>query len=161
MSWLQVVELAIDHAVARDEARPPGELLDIATEELSHPAPVFHGDTLYCESEVLDVRPSSSKPDRGVVKVAGDDAGKFLNVLLTVDDATVTPPHARFTALLSACSTRARRSVDAPTSHAPHVRVSSSGWTLPRSFRLLATLRRTSDAESSLNSSSNWSTFSG
>src|SRR5574338_1007415 len=44
-------------------------IANLATEELSHPAPVFHGDTLFVESEVLDVRPSSSKPDRGVVKV--------------------------------------------------------------------------------------------
>ena len=44
-------------------------IANLATEDLSHPAPVFHGDTLYCESEVLEVRPSKSKPDRGVVKV--------------------------------------------------------------------------------------------
>src|SRR5918997_1332216 len=44
-------------------------IANLATEELSHPAPVFHGDTLFCESEVLDVTPSRSKPDRGVVKV--------------------------------------------------------------------------------------------
>jgi acyl dehydratase len=44
-------------------------IANLATEDLSHPSPVFHGDTLYCESEVLEVRPSSSKPDRGVVKV--------------------------------------------------------------------------------------------
>ena len=44
-------------------------IANLATEELSHPAPVFHGDTLYCESEVLEVRPSRSKLDRGVVQV--------------------------------------------------------------------------------------------
>ena len=44
-------------------------IANLATEELSHPSPVFHGDTLFAESEVLEVRPSSSKPDRGVVKV--------------------------------------------------------------------------------------------
>ncbi len=44
-------------------------IANLATEELSHPNPVFHGDTLYVESEVLEVKPSSSKPDRGVVKV--------------------------------------------------------------------------------------------
>src|ERR687887_584866 len=44
-------------------------IANLATEELRHPAPVFHGDTLYCESEVLEIRPSSSKPDRGTVKV--------------------------------------------------------------------------------------------
>src|SRR5919108_4794466 len=44
-------------------------IANLATEELKHPAPVFHGDTLFAESEVLDVKPSQSKPDRGVVKV--------------------------------------------------------------------------------------------
>jgi len=44
-------------------------IANLATEELSHPAPVFHGDTLFVESEVLEVRPSGSKPDRGVVRV--------------------------------------------------------------------------------------------
>ena len=31
-------------------------IANLATEELSHPAPVFHGDTLFCESEVLEVK---------------------------------------------------------------------------------------------------------
>jgi len=44
-------------------------IANLATEELKHPEPVFHGDTLFCETEVLEVRPSRSKPDRGVVKV--------------------------------------------------------------------------------------------
>ena len=44
-------------------------IANLATEELSHPNPVFHGDTLYCESEVLEVRASKSKLDRGIVKV--------------------------------------------------------------------------------------------
>jgi acyl dehydratase len=44
-------------------------IANLATEELSHPAPVFHGDTLYVESEVLEKRESKSKPDRGTVKV--------------------------------------------------------------------------------------------
>jgi acyl dehydratase len=44
-------------------------IANLATEELSHPAPVFHGDTLFAESEVLEVKPSESKPDRGVVRV--------------------------------------------------------------------------------------------
>lgn len=40
-------------------------------------------------------------PDRGVVKVAGDDARSFLNGLLTIDTATVSPERARFAALLT------------------------------------------------------------
>jgi len=44
-------------------------IANLATEDLKHPAPVFHGDTLFCESEVLEVKPSQSKQDRGVVRV--------------------------------------------------------------------------------------------
>lgn len=44
-------------------------IANLATEGLSHPNPVFHGDTLFAETEVLEVRPSRSKPDRGLVKV--------------------------------------------------------------------------------------------
>ena len=40
-------------------------------------------------------------PDRGVVKVDGDDARKFLNGLVTSDIAKVTPEAASFTALLT------------------------------------------------------------
>ena len=39
-------------------------------------------------------------PDRGVVKVSGDDARSFLNGLLTVDVAKMTPGTARYAALL-------------------------------------------------------------
>ena len=37
-------------------------IANLATEELKHPAPVFHGDTLFCESEVLEVKPSRPSP---------------------------------------------------------------------------------------------------
>jgi tRNA-modifying protein YgfZ len=40
-------------------------------------------------------------PDRGVVKVAGDDARGFLNGLLTADIGQVTPHNAHFAALLT------------------------------------------------------------
>ena len=39
-------------------------IANLATEELSHPNPVFHGDTLFCETEVLDVKPSRTKLDQ-------------------------------------------------------------------------------------------------
>ncbi len=47
-------------------------IANLATEDLKHPAPVFHGDTLFVESVVLEVTPSRSKLDRGVVKVRTD-----------------------------------------------------------------------------------------
>ena len=36
-------------------------IANLATEELSHPAPVFHGDTLFAETEVLEVKPSQKQ----------------------------------------------------------------------------------------------------
>ena len=38
-------------------------------EELHWSAPVRPGDTLRCEVEVIEVRPSKSKPDRGFVRL--------------------------------------------------------------------------------------------
>lgn len=41
---------------------------NLSYEEVVHPRPLFHGDTLYVESEVLSKRESRSQPDRGVVQ---------------------------------------------------------------------------------------------
>jgi itaconyl-CoA hydratase len=38
-------------------------------ESIRHTAPTFAGDTLYAETTVLEVTPSSSKTDRGIVYV--------------------------------------------------------------------------------------------
>ena len=37
--------------------------------EVTFPAPVFHGDTIYAETEVLSKRESKSKPDRGIIRL--------------------------------------------------------------------------------------------
>ncbi len=42
---------------------------NLGYEKVSHPHPVFHGDTLYVETDVLDKRESASKPDRGIVRL--------------------------------------------------------------------------------------------
>ncbi|ETK32652.1 MaoC family dehydratase [Microbispora sp. ATCC PTA-5024] len=44
-------------------------IANLEVESLRHLAPVFHGDTLYGETTVLDKRPSRSKDDRGIVHV--------------------------------------------------------------------------------------------
>ena len=48
--------------------RIPGGMVGLGG-EVSWPRPTFAGDRLKVESEVLEVKPSNSKPDRGVVKV--------------------------------------------------------------------------------------------
>lgn len=42
---------------------------NLGYDHVSHPNPVFHGDTLYVESEVLEKRESHSHADRGVVRL--------------------------------------------------------------------------------------------
>ena len=66
-------------------------IANLATEELTHPAPVFHGDTLYAESEVLEVRPSQSKPDRGIVKVRTDVYNQRNELVATFRRAVLIP----------------------------------------------------------------------
>ncbi len=42
---------------------------NLGYEKVVHPRPVFHGDTIYVETEVLEMRESRSRPDVGIVKL--------------------------------------------------------------------------------------------
>lgn len=42
-------------------------IANLGYEHVVHPHPMYHGDTLYVETHVLNKRPSNSKPDRGIV----------------------------------------------------------------------------------------------
>ena len=44
-------------------------IANLLYEDIKHLAPVFIGDTIYCRTEILDVRESNSKNDRGIVYV--------------------------------------------------------------------------------------------
>jgi len=46
-----------------------GGLIGAGVDELRWPVPTLPGDTLTVDSRILDVRPSRSKPDRGIVRV--------------------------------------------------------------------------------------------
>jgi itaconyl-CoA hydratase len=43
---------------------------NLGWENVRLPAPVFAGDTIHAESEVLEVRPSRSRPTQGIVRVS-------------------------------------------------------------------------------------------
>ena len=51
------------------ELRPAGGLVGAGFDEFRWPRPVRPGDELRVESEVLEVRASRSRPDRGLIKV--------------------------------------------------------------------------------------------
>lgn len=48
--------------------QPAGGLIGAGVEEMRWPRPVRPGDVLRVESEILEVRPSQSRPERGMVK---------------------------------------------------------------------------------------------
>jgi acyl dehydratase len=51
------------------ELKVTGGLVGAGVEAIRWPRPVYPGDVLRVESEVLEVRPSASRPDRGVVRL--------------------------------------------------------------------------------------------
>ena len=43
---------------------------NLGWDEVRFPKPLFHGDTVHCETEVLELRDSRSRPDNGIVVFA-------------------------------------------------------------------------------------------
>ena len=55
--------------LVESELRPAGGLVGAGFDEFRWPRPVRPGDELRIESEVLEVRPSKSRPAQGMIKV--------------------------------------------------------------------------------------------
>jgi acyl dehydratase len=66
-------------------------IANLATDGLKHTAPVFHGDTLYTESTVLEKTESKTKNDRGVVKVRTDVYNQHNELVTTFERAVLVP----------------------------------------------------------------------
>jgi acyl dehydratase len=55
--------------LVESELKPAGGIVGAGFDELRWPRPVRPGDELRVESEVLEVRPSKSRPEQGLIKV--------------------------------------------------------------------------------------------
>ena len=55
--------------LVESELRPAGGIVGAGFDEFRWPRPVRPGDELRVESEVLEVRPSKSRPEQGLIKV--------------------------------------------------------------------------------------------
>ncbi|GMV35254.1 MAG: MaoC family dehydratase [Chloroflexi bacterium CFX1] len=42
---------------------------NLGYDKIVHPNPVFHGDTIYAESEIIEKRESKSRPNAGIVRI--------------------------------------------------------------------------------------------
>jgi acyl dehydratase len=55
--------------LVESDLKPAGGIVGAGFDELRWPRPVRPGDELRVESEVLEVRPSRSRPEQGLIKV--------------------------------------------------------------------------------------------
>jgi len=55
--------------LVESELKPAGGIIGAGFDELRWPKPVRPGDELHLESEILEVRPSKSRPEQGLLKV--------------------------------------------------------------------------------------------
>ena len=54
--------------LVESDFRPAGGIIGAGMDELRWPRPVYPGDELHLETEILEVRPSRSRPEQGLVK---------------------------------------------------------------------------------------------
>ena len=75
------------------EGRPLGDtpLIGVSIDGLRFVAPVLPGDTLRVEAEVLDARPSTSKPDRGFMGIRVVTLNQHGEPVLTQDWTLLLP----------------------------------------------------------------------
>lgn len=65
-----VGNLVVDIALGQSVPDVSGKAIaNLGFDKIEFFGPTFHGDTIYSESEVLDVRESRSQPERGIVTV--------------------------------------------------------------------------------------------
>src|SRR3981081_1407652 len=55
--------------LVESELKPAGGIIGAGFDEFRWPRPVRPGDELHLESEILEVRPSKSRPEQGLIKV--------------------------------------------------------------------------------------------
>jgi itaconyl-CoA hydratase len=66
-------------------------IANLEYETIRHTAPSFGGDTLYAETTVIEVTPSSSKPDRGIVYVETHGLNQKGEQVLTLRRRVLVP----------------------------------------------------------------------
>jgi acyl dehydratase len=81
--------------LVESDFRPAGGIIGAGFDELRWPRPVRPGDELHVEVEVIDVRPSRSKPDQGLVKVRTTTLNQNGDVVQLSVGSLVVPRRAR------------------------------------------------------------------
>ncbi len=64
-------------------------IANLGYDRVVHPKPVFHGDTIYVETEVLGMRPSKSSPDRGIVNLKHIARNQHADIVCEIERAVL------------------------------------------------------------------------
>ncbi len=93
--------------IARAEHRAAGGTVGLGFDSLRWPMPVFPGDELRIESEVIEVRPSRSRPDQGLVKMRTRTINQNGHIVQEVVGNAMVPRRPQPIALIRACPGKA------------------------------------------------------
>jgi acyl dehydratase len=89
---LVVGTLVFSLAVGMSVADISGHAIaNLEYDKIKHTAPVFHGDTIYAESTILEITPSRSRPDRGVVRLETRAFNQRDETVLTFERRVLIP----------------------------------------------------------------------
>ncbi|MEC9365759.1 MAG: MaoC family dehydratase [Chloroflexota bacterium] len=81
VNGLLIMSLVVGMSVRQTSGKAIANLL---YESVTHDGPTFHGDTIYAESEVLEVTPSKSRDDRGMVYIESRGINQRKEKVLTL-----------------------------------------------------------------------------
>lgn len=82
------------HMVIGNGMNLAGGVIARRIEGIEWPRPVYPGDTLRAVSEILEVRPSASRPDRGTIRVRTDTLNQKDEIVQTLTALLVVPARA-------------------------------------------------------------------
>ena len=66
-------------------------IANLEYEFVRHLGPTFAGDTLYAESEVLEIKPSKTKPDRGILCIETRGCNQRKEQIMTLRRSILMP----------------------------------------------------------------------
>ena len=80
-----ILTLGLVIGITVDDLTAGTIIANLGYEKVDHPIPVYHGDTIYVESIILDKRESRSKPDRGIVRIQHTGRNQAGEVVCSVE----------------------------------------------------------------------------
>ena len=81
VNGLLIISLVVGMSVRQTSGKA---IASVLYEAVTHDGPTFHGDPIYAESEVLEVTPSKSRDDRGMVYIESRGINQRKEKVLTL-----------------------------------------------------------------------------